>query len=628
MSYRSKRSKIASTPKVKDRKVQSVEDVVAQVVQDVAASEVQDEEIRHSSGCNQSPDQAAMNQTTEATYTEADDVRSNLGKTSGRASLAASQSQPYDGDPSSRLKAARRRSLRDQDNGAQPNHGVAPRGAQAVENFNSSCNTWIDDPSMTEPRQAATTEVNDVRPSKRSISGRQLHTPPPSQPHRADSPSQPRASKRQSYWVREEYEEPSQQGPSRSRRSKTANWSDDIEFDEMEEVEMRDSEGRRGKKGGRILPRHVWSLKPGVRFVVPVNSLDQPVRKGGHVLVRFLGDVAKNGELCPIGEVNWHKVDKSCKADVINLIREKFLLPPRVEIDKSILKHVGKKWRAYRYELKMQYKKPDRTQEEVASIVPKGVDASQWIKLVQYWFSEKSQFLSAKGKEARALQSHIHTTEDSSKEFLDAAAAIVAQRGSTSSPAKRVAIENQVFNELMYSDDERYQRPIGYGFGANKNKIFGVEGELRNRGYMASGTSTEKGTINRNKFLGVGVEGKRSDYAALNNSSEVEKLNFAMAAMNETNEVMEARIHMQSQQLKMQSQQLQMQSKQMEGLQFQLQQVTSLLTKFGVMMNNPQNDSSHRGISCQNNNVASAQVPEASSEYTDSDSDSIEWDSD
>lgn len=85
-----------------------------------------------------------------------------------------------------------------------------------------------------------------------------------------------------------------------------------------------DSEGRRGKKGGRILPRHVWSLQPGVRFVVPVNSLDQPVRKGGHVLVRFLGDVAKNGELCPVGEINWHKVDKSCKANIINLIRVGF----------------------------------------------------------------------------------------------------------------------------------------------------------------------------------------------------------------------------------------------------------------------------------------------------------------
>lgn len=89
-------------------------------------------------------------------------------------------------------------------------------------------------------------------------------------------------------------------------------------------------EGRRGKKGGRILPRHVWSLQAGVRFVVPVNSLDQPVRKGGHVLVKFLGDVAKNGELCPIGVVNWHKVDKSCKANIINLIRVGFSYLPVV----------------------------------------------------------------------------------------------------------------------------------------------------------------------------------------------------------------------------------------------------------------------------------------------------------
>lgn len=67
------------------------------------------------------------------------------------------------------------------------------------------------------------------------------------------------------------------------------------------------------------------------------------------------------------------------------------MLPAREEIDKSILKHVGKKWRGYRYELKVQFKKPDRTQEQVASIVPKGLDASEWKTLVQYWFSERSQ---------------------------------------------------------------------------------------------------------------------------------------------------------------------------------------------------------------------------------------------
>ncbi|XP_021753214.1 uncharacterized protein LOC110718640 isoform X2 [Chenopodium quinoa] len=664
MSYRSKRTRIAATPKVKDTNSRSVEDVVAQVVQDIAAAEVQDEETLRS--CNQSTDQAAMNQPSQATYTQEDDVRANLRKTSARESLAPLPSQPFSTDPSSRVRAGRRRSIRAKDNGVQPNHGDVPRGAQGLETqLSSSCNTWIDNPPMTEPRQATTTEVNDVRPSKRSVAERQFHTPPPSQPLPVDSPSQLRASKRQSFWVQEYDDELFQQGLSQGRRPKPAKWSEDIEFDEMEEVEMRDLEGRRGKKGGRILPRHVWSLQPGVRFVVPINALDQPVRKGGHVLVKFLGDVARNGELCPIGEVNWHKVDKSCKANIINLIREKFVLPDRVEIDKSILKHVGKKWRAYRHELKMQFKKPDRTQEQVASIVPKGVDATQWLKLVQYWFSEKCQFLSAKGKEARALQSHLHTTggksfarmrdefekthgrepgalewfaqthlrkdgtyvEDSSKEFLDAAAALVAQRGSTSSPAERIAIENQVFNELMYSDDdERCQRPIGYGFGVNRNKLFGVGGELRKRGYLPSGTSTEVGSGSRNKLFGIGAEPKRNNYSTLDTSKEVERLNFAMEAMNETNEVMQARIQMQSQQLKMQSQQLQMQSKQMEGLQFQLQQVTSLLTKFGVMLNNPQNDPSRRGVFRQGLNTMNAQVSEASSEDTDSDSDSIEWD--
>ena len=69
------------------------------------------------------------------------------------------------------------------------------------------------------------------------------------------------------------------------------------------------------------------------------------------------------------------------------------MLPAREEIDKSILKNVGNRWRAYRYKLKVQYKKLDKTQAEVVSIVPKGVDATQWEKLVQYWFSEKSQVL-------------------------------------------------------------------------------------------------------------------------------------------------------------------------------------------------------------------------------------------
>lgn len=188
---------------------------------------------------------------------------------------------------------------------------------------------------------------------------------------------------------------------------------------------------------------------------------------------------------------------------------------------------------------------------------------------------------------------------------------MVAQHGSTSSPAKRIAIENQVFNELMYSDDERSQRPIGYGFGANRSKLYGVGGELRKRGYFASGTSSGVGTATQNNLFGTGAKPKRNDYSTLDTSAEVERLNFAMEAMNETNELMQARIHMQSQQLKMQSKQLQMQSKQMEGLQFQLEQVTSLVTKFGVMLNSPQIDpmgSTRRGVSRPGITATKAQV--------------------
>ena len=55
-------------------------------------------------------------------------------------------------------------------------------------------------------------------------------------------------------------------------------------------------------RGGTILPSHVWSLPFGERFIVPFN--DQPLRKGGHILTWFLGDIAKNCDLCPIGEDN------------------------------------------------------------------------------------------------------------------------------------------------------------------------------------------------------------------------------------------------------------------------------------------------------------------------------------
>lgn len=306
------------------------------------------------------------------------------------------------------------------------------------------------------------------------------------------------------------------------------------------------------------------------------------------------------------------------------------MLPPREEINKGILKHVGNRWRGYRHELKLQYKKRDKTEEQVASVVPKGVVPSQWAKLVRYWFSDKCEFLSTKGREARAGQSHLHMTGSKSfarmRDEFDVAAALVAHAPTSSS--QHVAIENKVFNELMYSDeDERFQPPVGCEFGVRKRKMFGVEGELRRRGYWPSGISAEAASFRQSQFLRVKEEPKKSSYMAADTSAEVERLNFAMAAMSETNELMQAQLQMQSKQLKMQTQQLRMQSEQMEALQSQLQQVTSLLTKFGVMLHNGPIHSASRGASHGGVDFASTQVPEDSGESSDGEYESSEWDS-
>ncbi|XP_074313014.1 uncharacterized protein LOC141648349 isoform X2 [Silene latifolia] len=694
MSFRSKRSKLTQVSRGKDTTSETLQDVVSQVIRDVSAIGDQGEDTPQ--GKNPDVAHTETTQPSQATATVvgllAGDNRSNKRNAGKKQSVTPSLSQPLVND-SQLPKASNRWSFRSQRNDDQPN-----QDGQAEETeIGSAGNVWTSDPLMTEPVQVTSNGRNDVRRNQKGSVGRPSLTPPPSLTFHAESLDQPSRLQRLQNRVHENdgklslhglseprqqnpsewdndleldddeeeeeeeiYRQPGQHGFSQSRGSNISEWSNDIQFDDMEEVEMRDSEGKRGKKGGSIGPRHVWSLRPGVRFVVPFNSLDQPVRKGGHVLIRFLGDLAKNCELCPVGEANWRRVDKNCKVNIISLLREKFVLPDRPEIDKCILRHLGNKWKNYKHDLKLQYKKPDKTQEEIASTVPKGIPPSQWVKLVQYWFSDKCKMLSTKGKAARAAQTHLHVTgsksyarrrdefekthgrepgalewflethqrkdgtfvENTSKEFADTAAALIAQRGSTSSH-RTTAVENQVFNELMYSDE--YQRPLGYGFGVTGNKVFRTEAESRKRGYGELGIKAEFGS-SKKKMFRMGSERKNSGYFPPDSSAEVERLNFAVTALGETNQLMQGQIKMQSRQLQMQSQQLQMQSKQIEGVQVQLQQVTSLLTKYGAMLNNPQAHHTPKPAIFPGFNGANRQ--DASSEYSDEESDSTDWDSD
>ncbi|KAL2900945.1 Transaldolase, partial [Bienertia sinuspersici] len=259
-----------------------------------------------------------------------------------------------------------------------------------------------------------------------------------------------------------------------------------------------DAEGKVEVWSGSIQPHDVWLIKGGFRFEVCFNRYYQPIRKGGAVLVKFVADIAKKAELCPIGVVNWRNVNKQVQADIVELIR-----------------HVGKHRRQWKFELKARYFNPTvRTRQQIENDNPGGIVQGTWLELVKYWYSGQS-------KRSTAMLSHLHTNapqalpiqemnlrwnmeESSGYEFFDRThktkdgvypentntqelidmekSKIDASVASSSSSKPRIEVEDEVFNELMYDKDNSNQKPVGYGFGVKRSDVMGVHALLRKKG--------------------------------------------------------------------------------------------------------------------------------------------------
>ncbi|KAL2935014.1 Potassium voltage-gated channel subfamily S member 2 [Bienertia sinuspersici] len=73
-----------------------------------------------------------------------------------------------------------------------------------------------------------------------------------------------------------------------------------------------DAKGNTALVSGTILSIDVWS-KNGVKYFVEFNDLCQPIRKGGHILIRFIGMMANMETHCPVGEEDWHAIDSHIK---------------------------------------------------------------------------------------------------------------------------------------------------------------------------------------------------------------------------------------------------------------------------------------------------------------------------
>ncbi|KAL2932477.1 Thymidylate kinase [Bienertia sinuspersici] len=195
-----------------------------------------------------------------------------------------------------------------------------------------------------------------------------------------------------------------------------------------------DLDGKRHLVKGPVQPRDVWNDR-GLRYHVQFNDFNQPLRKGGSILVSFLGDVAKREAFCPIGK--------------------HFVIPDGELLDKAIVKHTSKYWKNYRYFLRENYFDPmTRTDDQNYDNRPDGVSKQNWTNLVDYWYLPEFR-------------------EDANNKVKECLA--------SSSSKSRVDIENEVFNDLMYNG-EVPKRPLNYGFGVKQSDIFGVQGLLRKEG--------------------------------------------------------------------------------------------------------------------------------------------------
>ncbi|KAL2933404.1 hypothetical protein RDABS01_016523 [Bienertia sinuspersici] len=188
------------------------------------------------------------------------------------------------------------------------------------------------------------------------------------------------------------------QASSFRRHSLIPSWIlDKPEFDDTVDVVTIDGEGNHSLVSGSIQAIDIWNNN-GVRYYVQFNELYQPIRKGGQLLVKLIGSIAKQERFCPVGELDWHHIDE-----------DRFVIPDGEIYINKILSRIAKAWRQYKSHLKSVYFKPqERSQEEHYNATPGGISRDNWRKLVKFWFSEKGQYMSECGKEARASLSHIH----------------------------------------------------------------------------------------------------------------------------------------------------------------------------------------------------------------------------
>ncbi|KAL5676773.1 hypothetical protein ACJX0J_012904, partial [Zea mays] len=165
------------------------------------------------------------------------------------------------------------------------------------------------------------------------------------------------------------------------------------------DIEVEDEETNvEVKRRGKTKLLQVWNIPRGHRIVVQCNELDQPIGEEAGMMGKFLGMVARNGNLCSLSYKDWRLLigkkerltnEQKNKEDILKQVKRRFLYPARME--KWVLKTIGERWRQHKSNLKSIYYDAHKGLEANYNNVPPGVIADQWIALVNHWVTTKAK---------------------------------------------------------------------------------------------------------------------------------------------------------------------------------------------------------------------------------------------
>ncbi|XP_073019543.1 uncharacterized protein [Primulina eburnea] len=163
------------------------------------------------------------------------------------------------------------------------------------------------------------------------------------------------------------------------------------------------------KTRGPTFMKEIWGRPSTLpRIKIQCDDMGRPIGSRRNKFTDFLGTLARNGKFCPIDVEDWHKMPLDSKKKMLDVIKEKYDLPPGTE--SWTLRSIGTKWRNWKSELKKKYYDPELPMQVLLEERDKRAFVEQYVKLVAQWNSEKSKERSEKNKIARNQKIMNQTT--------------------------------------------------------------------------------------------------------------------------------------------------------------------------------------------------------------------------